>query len=42
MKKQTSENFIIALFFILLLAGIFIDLGPVCMTAWNPTIGECR
>jgi len=42
MKQQTSENFIIALFFILLLAGSFIDLGPICKRAWVPTIGVCE
>jgi len=42
MKQQTSENLVIAIFFAILAVGIFIDIGPVCMTGWNPTVGVCK
>lgn len=42
MKQQSLENFVIGIFFALLVVGSFIDLGPVCMRSWVPTIGVCE
>jgi|688.fasta_scaffold2281072_2 hypothetical protein len=42
MKTITKDDVYIGVFVVsMILIGIFFDIGPVCMTGWNPMLGEC-
>jgi len=41
MKNYRLENIVIGIFFSILVAGVFIDVGSICGYRWNPIVNNC-